>query len=71
MQPTTFMINLSPSPDGWDADATVTLGDTQEQIQMSYVTVERYSAYFTNIKEQLASLRLNRQNDRVTIDAAL
>jgi hypothetical protein len=42
MQPRTFMINLLPSPDGWDADATVTLGGTQEQIQLSYVTVGRY-----------------------------
>jgi hypothetical protein len=60
MQPITFMINLSPSADGWDADATVTLGGIQGQILMSYITVERYSAYFTDIKEQLASLRLNR-----------
>ncbi len=71
MQPMTFMISLSPSPDGWDADAIVTLGGTQEQIQMSYVTVERYSAYFANIKEQLAILRLNRQINRNMIDAAI
>ena len=69
MQPINFMINLSPSPDGWDAEALVTLGGTQEQLQMSYVTVERYSAYFANIKEQLAALRQERQKSRMTVNA--
>ena len=66
MQPITFMINLSLSPDGWDAEANVTLGGTQEQIQMSYVTVERYSTYFANVKEQLAALRQNRPRNKTS-----
>ena len=52
-----FTVSLKVNPDGWDAEALVTLGDVQAHIPMSYLTVERYAAYFTDMKARLAVLR--------------